>query len=39
MGRHITKNNNYDKLYIFETVSDNCFVHNEYDDVEDKKEL
>ena len=39
MGRHITKNNNYDKLYIFETVSETGFVHNEYDDVEDKKEL
>ena len=38
MGRHITKNNNYNKLYIFETISDNCFVYNEDEYVDDEKE-
>ena len=38
MGRHITKNNNYDKLYIFETISDNSFVYNEDEYVDDEKE-
>ena len=38
MGRYITKNNNHDKLYIFEITSDNYFVYNEYEDIEDEKE-